>query len=150
MPTGTIIAIVFAALAAVLILVALGFVFVHKRTSRRRAEAKDIRDKATEQSHEVGQREAFAEETAAKARVAQAEADAKTAHASGLQHQAQARRSDASTARDDLNQEYRRADTIDPDSQNGDTPDEDTSVGGTRRGTPSDNTQSPRAMPRSG
>jgi hypothetical protein len=72
----------------------------------------------TEQSDEVGQREAFAEETAAK-------------------------------ARDDVNQQYRRADTIDPDSQNGNTPDEDTSVGGTRRGAPGD-TQSPRAMPRSG
>jgi hypothetical protein len=149
MPTGTIIAIVFAALAAVLILVALGLVVAHKRTSRRRAEAQDIRDKATEQSHEVGQREAFAEETAAKARVAQAEADAKTAHASGLRHQAEARRSDAAIARDDLNQEYRRADTIDPDSHNGNTPNEDTSVGGTERGT-SVNTQSPPAMPRHG
>jgi uncharacterized protein HemX len=149
MATSTIIAIVFAAVAAVLILTALGFVLVHKRTDRHRVEAGDIRDRAAEQSHEVGQREALAEETAAKARVAQAEADAKTAHASGLQHQAEARRSDAATARDDVNQEYLRADTIDPDSQNGDTPGQDTPARETRRGTPVDS-QRPRAMPRSG
>lgn len=149
MATSTIIAIVFAVIAAVLILTALGFVFAHKRTDRRRVEAKDIRDRAVEQSHEVGQREALAQETAAKARVAQAEADAKAAHASGLQHQAQARHSDAATARDDLNQEYRRADTIDPDSRNGDTPGEDTPAHGTRPTTPVDS-QSPRAMHRSG
>lgn len=149
MATSTIIAIVFAAVAAVLILTALAFVFTHKRTDRRRVEAGDIRDRAAEQSHEVGQREALAEETAAKARVAQAEADAKTAHASGLQHQAEARRSDATTARDDLNQEYRRADTIDPDSQNGSTSGEDTPARDIRPGTHAD-AQSPRAMPRSG
>jgi hypothetical protein len=149
MATSTIIAIAFAALAAVLILIALGWVLVHKRTDRRRVEAEDIRHSAAEQSHEVGQREALAEETAAKARVAQAEADAKTAHASGLQHQAQARRNDAVTARDDLNKEYRRADTIDPDSQKADTSGEDTPARETRRGTPVD-AQSPRAAPRSG
>jgi uncharacterized protein HemX len=149
MATSTIIAVVLMAVAAVLILTALGFVLVHKRTDRRRVEAGDIRHRAAEQSHEVGQREALAEETAAKARIAQAEADAKTAHASGLQHQAQARRSDAATARDDVNQEYRRADTIDPDTQTGDTSGEDTPAHDTRRGTPVDS-QSPRALPRSG
>ncbi|MDT5125710.1 MAG: hypothetical protein QOG79_5501 [Mycobacterium sp.] len=149
MATSTIIAVVLVAVAAVLILTALGFVLVHKRTDRRRVEAGDIRHRAAEQSHEVGQREALAEETAAKARIAQAEADAKTAHASGLQHQAQARRSDAATARDDVNQEYRRADTIDPDAQNGDAPAQDTPARETRQGTPAD-TQSAQAMPRSG
>ena len=149
MATSTIIAIAFAAVAAILIIAALTFVFMHKRTDRRRVEAGDIRDRAVEQSHEVGQREALAEETAAKARVAQAEAEAKTAHASGLQHQAEARRSDATTARDELNREYRRADTIDPDTQTGDTSGEDTPARDTRRGTPVDS-QSPRAMPRSG
>jgi hypothetical protein len=149
MATSTIIAVIFAAVAAVLILTALGFVLVHKRTDRRRVEAGDIRHRAAEQSHEVGQREALAEETAAKARVAQAEADAKAAHASGLQHQAQARRTDAATARDDVNKEYRRADTIDPDSQDANTRGEDTPARETRRGTPVDS-QSPQAAPRSG
>jgi hypothetical protein len=149
MAASTIIAVVLVAVAAVLILTALGFVLVHKRTDRHRVEAGDIRDRAAEQSHEVGQREALAEETAAKARIAQAEADAKTAHAAGLQHQAQARRIDAATARDDVNQEYRRADTIDPDWQNGDAPGQDTPTHETRQGTPVD-TQSAQAMPRSG
>jgi hypothetical protein len=149
MATSSLIGIAFAAIASVLILTALGFLFAHKRTDRRRVEAGDIRDRAAEQSHEVGQREALAEETAAKARVAQAEADAKTAHASGLQHQAEARRGDATTARDELNQEYRRADTIDPDSHNGDTSGEGTPARDTRRGTPVAS-QSPPAMPRSG
>src|SRR4029079_9465995 len=87
----------------------------------RRVEAGNIRDKAAEQSHKVGQREALAEETAAKARAAQAEADAKAAHATGLQHQAQMRRSDATTARDEVNQEFDRADKIDPDTHVDDT-----------------------------
>ncbi|WP_197740018.1 hypothetical protein [Mycolicibacterium sp. P9-64] len=149
MATSTLIAIVLVVVAAVLILGALGFVFRRQRTDRRRVEAGDIRDRAAERSHAVGQREALAEETAAKARVAQAEADAKTAHASGLHHQAEARRSDAATARDDLNQEYRRADTIDPDSRNGDTSGEATPARDTRRATPAD-PHSPPAMPRSG
>ena len=148
MATSTIIAVVFAAVGAVLLLIALGYVMRNKRTGRRRVEAGDIRDKAAEQSHEVGQREALAEETAARSRVAQAEADAQTAHASGLQHQAEARRSDAATARDDLDQEYRRADTIDPDAQNGNVANDETSARETGRGTPAD-TKSPRAMHRS-
>lgn len=148
MATSTIIAIVFAAVGAVLLLIALAFVMRNKRTGRRRVEAGDIRDRAAEQSHEVGQREALAEETAAKARVAQAVADAQTAHASGLQHEAAAHRSDAATARDELNQEYRRADTIDPDSHNGNVANEETPARETGRETPAD-TQRPRAMHRS-
>jgi biopolymer transport protein ExbB/TolQ len=134
MAVVTIVVIALVAVAAVLILIALGLMLAHKRTDRRRVEAGDIRDKADEQSHEVGQREALAEETAALARVAQAEADAKSAHAEGLQHQAQTRRSGAATARDAVNQEYRRAETMDPDSS---------------RGTAVD-TEDPRVLPRSG
>jgi hypothetical protein len=109
MAMSTVFAVAFAVVGAVLILASLGFVFVHKRTDRRRVEAGDIRDRAAEQSHEVGQRE----------------------------------------GRADLNQEHRRADTIDPDSQNGDTSREVTPARDTRRGTPVDS-QSPRAIPRSG
>jgi uncharacterized protein HemX len=148
MATNTIIVVALVAVAAVLILSVVGFVVARKRTDRRRVQAGVIRDRAFEQSHEVGQREALAEETAALARVAQAEAEAKTAHAAGLQHQAQVRRSGAATARDDVNEEYRRANTMDPDSHAGDTPGEDTPDHETRRGTPVD-TQRPRAMPRS-
>ena len=117
MTTSTIVLIVVVAVAAILLIAAIAWVARNKRNQHRHVEAGNIRDKAAEQSHEVGQREALADETAAKARVAQAEADAKAAQAAGLQHQAQARRSDAATARDEVNQEFERADKIDPDSQ---------------------------------
>ena len=117
MTTSTIVLIVVIAVAAIVLIAAIAWVARNKRTQHRRVEAGEIRDKAAEQSHKVGQREALADETAAKARVAQAEADAKAAHATGLQHQAEVRRSDAATARDEVNQEFERADKIDPDTQ---------------------------------
>jgi len=129
---------------------AIAWVARNNRTQHRRVEAGDIRDKATEQSHKVGQREALADETAAKARAAQAEADAKTAHAKGLQHQAQVRRTDAASARDEVNQEFERADTMDPDTHtNGDTPREASETRETPPGTPTGK-QGPPPMPRSG
>jgi hypothetical protein len=121
MTTSSIIWIVVIAVVALLCIAAIAWVVRNKRTQHRRVEAGDIRDKATDESHKVGQSEAFADETDAKARVAEAEADAKTAHAKGLQHQAQVRRSDAATARDDVNQEFERADKMDPDSQTPET-----------------------------
>src|SRR6476661_855237 len=121
MTTSTIVLIVVIAVAAILAIAAIALVARKKRTEHRRVEAGDIRDKATDESHKVGQREALADETAAKARVAQAEADAKAAHAAGLQHQAQVRRNDATTARDEVNQEFDRADKIDPDTHFDDT-----------------------------
>ena len=117
MTTSTIVLIVVVAVVAALLIAAIAWVARNKRSQHRRVEAGNIRDKATEQSHEVGQREALADETAANARAAQAEAEAKAAHAVGLRHQAEMRRSDAATARDEVNQEFERADTIDPDTQ---------------------------------
>jgi FtsZ-interacting cell division protein ZipA len=122
MSTTSIVLIVLVAVVALLLIATIVWVVRNKRIQHRRVEAGDIRDKATDESHKVGQREALADETAAKSRVAQAEADAKTAHAKGLQHQAQVRRSDAATARDEVNQKFTRADTIDPDSQTPETP----------------------------
>jgi FtsZ-interacting cell division protein ZipA len=148
MSTTSIVLIVLAAVVALLLIATIVWVARNKRTQHRRVEAGDIRDKAADESHKVGQREALADETAAKGRVAQAEADAKTAHAAGLQHQAQARRSDAATARDEVNQEFERADKIDPDSQTPhDTPQEDSET--TPRAT-SAGKQGPPSMPRAG
>ena len=106
--------------AAVLLAAAIAWAARKKRTEHRRVQAGDILDKAVEQSHEVGQREALADETAAKARAAQAEAEALAAHAAGLQHQAQARQTEAATSRTDVNREFERADKIDPDSPTSD------------------------------
>jgi FtsZ-interacting cell division protein ZipA len=137
MTTSTIVLIVVIAVAAILAIAAIAWVARNKRTQHRRVEAGDIRDKAADESHRVGQREALADETAAKARVAQAEADAKAAHAAGLQHQAEVRRTDAASARDEVDQEFERADKIDPDTHtNGDTPREDSETRQTPQGTP--------------
>ena len=125
MTTSTIVWIVVVVIAAALLIAAIAWVARKKRTEHRRVQAGDIRDKAVEQSHEVGQREALADETAAKARAAQAEAEAMAAHSAGLQHQAQARRTDAATSRSEVNREFERADKIDPDSPTSDTPRED-------------------------
>jgi FtsZ-interacting cell division protein ZipA len=150
MGTTSIVLIVLAAVVAILLIATIAWVARNKRIQHRRVEAGDIRDKATDESHKVGQREAFADETAAKARVAQAEADAKTAHATGLQHQAQVHRSDAATARDNVNQEFERADKIDPDSQTpDDTPRQDSETRETPRGT-SGGKQGPPPMRRAG
>ena len=150
MSTTSIVLIVLAAVVAILLIATIAWVARNKRNQHRRVEAGDIRDKAADASHRVGQREALADETAAKARVAQAEADAKTAQAAGLQHQAQVRRSDAATARDDVNQDFERADKIDPDTQTpDDTPRQDSETRATPRGTPAGK-QSPPPMPRSG
>jgi FtsZ-interacting cell division protein ZipA len=150
MTTTSIVLIVLVAVVAILLIATIAWVARNKRTQHRRVEAGNIRDKAAEQSHKVGQREALADETAAKARAAQAEADAKAAHATGLQHQAEMRRDDAATARDEVNQEFKRADTIDPDTHtNGDTPRQDPETRETPRGTPV-GTQGPPPMPRSG
>ena len=94
----------------------------NKRNQHRHVEAgKNPRGQAREETLQVRQREALADETAAKARAAQAEADVKAAQASGLQQQAAAHRSEAVTSRDELNQEFERADKMDPHSQTSDT-----------------------------
>jgi FtsZ-interacting cell division protein ZipA len=150
MTTSTILLIVVAAVVALLLIAAVAWVARNKRTQHRRVEAGDIRDKAADQSHKVGQREAFADETAANARAAQAEAEAKAAHAKGLEHEAHTRRSDAATARAEVNQEFERADKIDPDSQTPeDKPREDSETRATPRAT-AGGKQGPPSMHRVG
>jgi hypothetical protein len=116
MATNTIIEIAVAAVAVIVILIALVVLARHKRTEHRRVQAGEIRDDAAEQAHTVGRHEALADETAARARVAAAEADAKSAHARGLAHQAEQRRSGAATARGEVDEKFQRADTLDPDT----------------------------------
>jgi uncharacterized protein HemX len=121
MSTSMIITIAFFAVAIILILVALGWVFVNKRTQHRHVEADEIRDQAKEETLQVNRREALADETAAKARAAQAEADVKAAQASGLRHEADSHRSGVATSRDQLKEQWDRADTLDPASQTPET-----------------------------
>jgi FtsZ-interacting cell division protein ZipA len=150
MTTSTILLIVVVAVVALLLIAAVAWVARNKRNQHRHVEAGKMRDRAEEQSHKVGQREALADETAAKARAAQAEAEAKAAHAKGLQHQAHTRRSDAAAARDEVNEEFERADKIDPDSQTpDDKPRQNSETRETPRGT-SGGKQGPPSMTRAG
>ncbi len=121
MSTGMIIMIAFFAVAAIVILVALGWVLVNKRTQHRRVKADEIRDQAKEETLRINRREVLAEVTAAKARAAQAQADVKAAQAAGLLHEADSHRSGVATSRDQLKEQWDRADALDPASQTPET-----------------------------
>jgi FtsZ-interacting cell division protein ZipA len=121
MTTNTIVLIVVVAVVAILLIATIAWVARNKRTQHRRVEAGDIRDKDAEQSHKVGN--AKRSPTRPRPRAAPPKLRPTPRQRTGLQHQAEVRRSDAVTARDEVNQEFERADTIDPDTHtNGDTP----------------------------
>jgi FtsZ-interacting cell division protein ZipA len=149
MTTSTIVLIVVVVIAAALVIAGFAWVARKKRTEHHRVQAGDIREKAVKQSHEVGQREALADETAAKARAAQAESEAMAARAAALHHQAQARHTDAVTSRSEVNRQFERADKIDPDSDTSDTARDDSETRDTPRGTPAGKQGRP-PMPRTG
>ena len=122
MSTGMIISIAFFAVAAIVILLAVGWVLINKRTQRRHhVQAEKIRAEAKDETLHVNRREALAEEAAAKARAAKADADVKAAQASALQQQAAAHHSKAKTSRDRLDEELERAEALDPVSQTPET-----------------------------
>lgn len=114
MTTSTTLLIVVVALAALLLVVALAWVARNKRNQHRHAEAETIRDQATEETVHVKRQEALADETAARARAAQAEADVNAAQAAGLEQQAATHRTEATTSRGKLNEQWGRADKLDP------------------------------------
>ena len=117
----TVLIIVAAAVVAILLIAGLTWVARNKRHQQRRVEADKIRENARHETLLVKQQEALADETAAKARAAQAEADVKAAQASGLQQQAAVHRDEAVTSRDHLKGQFDRADTLDPASPASDT-----------------------------
>src|SRR6202167_5541310 len=122
MTTTSIVLIVVVAIAAIVLIAAIAWVARNKRNQHRHIEADKIREAAKEETLQVKQREALADETAARSRAAQAEADVKAAQASGLQQQAAAHRSEAVTSRDQLNEQWDRADKLDPASRGSETP----------------------------
>src|ERR1700727_2853058 len=119
MATSTIVLIVVVAVAAVLLIAGLTWAARNKRNQHRHVEADKSRQDAQQETLHVKQREALADETAAKARAAQAESDVKAAQAAGLQQQAAVHRGEAVTSRDHLNEQWDRAHTLDPASQAG-------------------------------
>ncbi|KMO69220.1 hypothetical protein [Mycolicibacterium obuense] len=116
MTTNTIVLIIVVVAIALLVIGAVAWVARDKRDKSRRAEAQRIRGQARDEKRHVTQREAHAEETAAKARAAQAEADIKAAQAKGLQQEAADHHRAASTSRDELRGHLERANDLDPDS----------------------------------
>ncbi len=114
--------IVTVAVVALALIAALMWVARNKRNQHRHVEAEQIRGRAKEETRRVRQREALADETAAKDRAAQAEADVKAAQASGLQQQAAAHPGEAATSRTQLNEQWDRADKLDPASHTSETP----------------------------
>ena len=114
MATSTTVSIIVAAVVAVLLIAVVIWVARNKRNEQRHVEADKIREDARHETLLVNKQEALADETAAKARAAQAEADVNAAQASGLQQQAAVHRGEAVTSRDHLNEQWDRADTLDP------------------------------------
>jgi uncharacterized protein YoxC len=120
MTTGMITAIALFAVAVIAIVILFAWVMLNKRKHHRHVEADKIRERAREETLQVNRREALAEEAAAKARAVQADAEVKAAQL-GLQQQAAAHRSEVGTSRDRLNEQWDRADTLDPASQTPET-----------------------------
>ncbi|MBO0863639.1 MAG: hypothetical protein J2P16_01015 [Mycobacterium sp.] len=114
MTTSTIVWIVVAVVVAVLVIAAIIALGARDRRRRREAEANRIRQGVIEDAATVKRREALGEETAAKARAAQAEAEVKAAEASRLQERAAGHQSEAATGRDQVNAQLQHADHLDP------------------------------------
>jgi cbb3-type cytochrome oxidase maturation protein len=114
MATSTIVWIVIAVVAAVLVLAALTWAGRSRRNHKLHGEAERIRGEVEQESAQVARRQALADETAAKARAAKAEAEVKAAEGDRLEERAQSHRSSVETSRDDLDERRAHADSIDP------------------------------------
>ncbi|MFP1154805.1 hypothetical protein [Mycobacterium sherrisii] len=102
------------AVVVALLLIAGVIVAINATRGRRHRQAEQIREQARLESAKLERREALAQETAAKARAAQAEAEVKAAEAARLQEHAAAHQSEAAASREQLEQQWDRADRIDP------------------------------------
>jgi uncharacterized protein HemX len=103
-----------AAVVALLALIVLVVVVSKAGNRRKHRQAEEIREQAKVETGRVERREALAQETAAKARAAQAEAEVKAAEAARLQEQAATHQSHAATSREQLQEQWDRAESIDP------------------------------------
>jgi hypothetical protein len=84
------------------------------RIRRRHRQAEEIRQHASLETAKVERREALANKTAAKARAAQAEAEAKAAEAARLQERAAMHQSEVATSREQLDEQWQRAESLHP------------------------------------
>ncbi|WP_197283779.1 hypothetical protein [Mycobacterium sp. Marseille-P9652] len=106
--------IVIAVVVAVLVIAAVVAAAARARRQRRLREAEEIREQARVEAGRVERRQAVADETAARARAAQAEAEAKAAEAARLQERAAMHHNEAASSRERLQEQWERADSIDP------------------------------------
>ena len=113
MATNTLVWIIVAAVAALIVVGVLAYL---ARNRRRHAQAEELREEIAQKTQRVEKREAFAEETEAKARAAEAEAEVKAAEAARLQETAASHRESVTTSRDELDAQRERADALDPKS----------------------------------
>ena len=114
MATSTIVWIVVAVIA-LLVVIALAAVLARKQRERSRiAKSDEIREQVRQDSVDVERREALARETAARARAAEAEAEAQAAEAERLKSNADKHFSHATDARTDLEERRSHADALDP------------------------------------
>ena len=123
MATSTIVWIVVAVIAAVVVIGALAWLARNQRDRRRITKSDEIREQVRQDSVDVERREALARETAARARAAEAEAEAKAAEAERLKGNADRHLSHATEARSELDERRSHADALDPrvtDTENGD------------------------------
>jgi Na+-transporting NADH:ubiquinone oxidoreductase subunit NqrC len=117
--------IVIATVVAVPLIAALIVAASRAMRRRRQRQAAEIREQAQLATARVERRQALADETAAKARAAQAEAEVKAAEAevkaaeaARLQEQAAKHHSDPAASRQQLQEQWKRADSIDPEVKN--------------------------------
>ncbi len=106
--------IVIAAIVAVLVIAAVIFAASRAARRRRQRQAEEIREQAKVESSRVERRQTLADETAARARAAQAEAEAKAAEAARLQERASTHQRDVAASREQLEDHWKRADSLDP------------------------------------
>ncbi|WP_116645661.1 hypothetical protein [Mycobacterium kubicae] len=114
MSTRNIVLIVIAAVVAIVVIALLAAMATRAKRRRQLQQAEQIREQARIEQTKVQRREALAEETAAKARAAQAEAEAKAAEAARLHERAATHQSEVTASREQLEEQWQRADSIDP------------------------------------
>src|SRR5450759_1034037 len=108
-----------------------------QRKSQQARRAESLRSEAGEQSILVRQRESKAAEVDARARAAQAESDGKAAEAERLALTAERQKAEASKQRSDVDDQFRKADAVDPHHDNS-LAEEGTTSDGSGQTTPPD------------
>lgn len=115
MDTSTVVWIVVAAIAVIVLLAVVWRLASTKRAERNRAQAHELRERAAASATDLQRKEATAKESEAQAAAARAEAERKAAEAERLEAEARDRMNAAQAHRQEQQEHLRRADELDPD-----------------------------------